>query len=327
MKLCIFGAGSVGGYLACFLAKGGADVSVVARGAHLAAIRVNGLTVETPDGAINVKLAASDDPADLGPQDAVIVTVKAPALPAVAATIGPLLGPATPVAFAMNGIPWWYFHAHGGPFDGRRLPRLDPDDALWRTVGPERAIGGIFWPACSTPAPGVVRLLTGAGRGTVFGEPDGTGTPRIDALATAFRAADLPVTIAGNIRALIWQKLAFNLSAGPMSVLTQSPVRATHEETALIACSRRMLAEAEAIALAMGYRLDIDADRVVAANTRLAHRPSILQDLEAGRPMEIDALYNVPLDMARMMGVATPMLDLLVSLIKVKARAAGFYSG
>jgi 2-dehydropantoate 2-reductase len=327
MRICIFGAGSVGGYLAAFLARGGADVSVVARGPHLAAIRINGLTVETPDGAINETLAASDDPADLGPQDAVIVTVKAPAQPAVAATIGPLLGPATPVAFAMNGIPWWYFHAHGGQFDGRRLPRLDPGDALWRAVGPERAIGGVFWPACSTPAPGVVRLLTGAGRGTVFGEPNGAISPRIESLAAAFRAAGLPVTIAANIRALIWQKLAFNLSAGPMSVLTQSPVRATHEEPALIECSRRMLAEAQAIALAMGHRLDIDAERVVAANTRLAHRPSILQDLEAARPMEVDALYTVPLDMARIMGVPTPTLDLLVTLIEVKAQAAGLYSG
>ncbi len=234
-------------------------MSVVARGAHLAAIRANGLTVETPDTTINVKLPASDNPADLGPQDAVIVTVKAPALPAVAATIAPLLGPDTSVAFPMNGIPWWYFHAHGGPLDGRRLPRLDPGDALWTAIGPHRAIGGIFWPACSVPAPGVVRLLTGAGRGTVFGEPDGSTTPRIEALAAAFRAADLPVTIAANIRELIWQKLAFNLSAGPMCVLTQSAVRATHEEPALIDCSRRMLAEAEAIALAMGYRLDIDA--------------------------------------------------------------------
>jgi 2-dehydropantoate 2-reductase len=327
VRLCIFGAGSVGGYLAGFLAKGGADVSVVARGAHLAAIRANGLTVETPDGAINVKLPASDDPAELGPQDVVIVAVKAPALPAVAATIDPLLGPETSVAFAMNGIPWWYFHAHGGPLDGRHLPRLDPGDALWNTIGPQRAIGGIFWPACSVPAPGVVRLLTGAGRGTVFGEPDGSTTPRIESLAAAFRAAGLPVTIAGNIRELIWQKLAFNLSAGPMCVLTQSPVRATHEEPALIECSRRMLAEAEAIALAMGYRLDIDVERVVATNTQLAHRPSILQDLEAGRPMEIDALYTVPLDIARMMGVPAPTLDLLVSLIRVKARAKGLYDG
>jgi len=327
VRICVFGAGAVGGYLAGFLAKGGADVSVVARGAHLAAIRADGLTVETPDGATNVKPRATDDPAELGSHDAVIVTVKAPALPAVAATIGPLLGPATSVAFAMNGIPWWYFHSHGGPFDDRRLPRLDPGDVLWNAVGPERAIAGIFWPACSVPAPGVVRLLAGAGRGTVFGEPDGTTSPRVESLAAAFRAADLPVAIADNIRALIWQKLAFNLSAGPMCVLTQSPVRETHEEPALIECSRRMLAEAEAIALAMGYPLDIDAERVVAANTRLMHRPSILQDLEAGRPMEIDALYTVPLDMARMVGVPTPTLDLLVSLIKVKAQSAGLYSG
>ncbi len=327
MRICVFGAGSVGGYLAGFLAKGGADVSVVARGAHLAAIRANGLTVETPDGSINVKLRASNNPAELGQQDAVLVTVKAPALNTVAATIAPLLGRDTSVAFPMNGIPWWYFHAHGGPLDGRHLPRLDPGDALWNTIGPQRAIGGIFWPACSVPAPGVVRLLTGAGRGTVFGEPDGATTPRIAALAGAFRAADLPVTIADNIRELIWQKLAFNLSAGPLCVLTQSPVCATHEEPALIECSRRMLAEGQAIALAMGYRLGIDADHVVAVNTQLAHRPSILQDLEAGRPMEIDALYSVPLDLARSAGVPTPMLDLLVGLIKVKALARGLYAG
>jgi 2-dehydropantoate 2-reductase len=325
VRICVFGAGAVGGYLAGFLAHGGPDVSVVARGVHLAAIRANGLRVETPDGAITARLRASDDPADLGPQDVVLVTVKAPALPSVAAAIAPLLGPDTAVAFPMNGIPWWYFHAHGGPLDGRRLPLLDPDDALWNAIGPQRAIGGIFWPACSTPAPGVVRLLTGAGGGTVFGEPDGSTTPRITALADAFRAADLPVTIAPNIRALIWHKLAFNLSAGPMCVLTQTSVRDTHTEPALIECSRRMLAEAKAIALAMGYPLDIDAEHVVATNTKLAHRPSILQDLEAGRPMEVDALYSVPLEMARMMDVPTPTLDLLAALIKVKARAAKLY--
>jgi 2-dehydropantoate 2-reductase len=325
MRICIFGAGSVGGYLAGYLAQGGAEVSVVARGAHLAAIRADGLTVETPDRSITVRPRASESPAELGAQDAVIVTVKAPALRAVAASIAPLLRPETPVAFVMNGIPWWYFHAHGGRLEGRRLPRLDPGNGLWRAVGPERAIGGIFWPACSVPAPGVVRLLTGAGRGTVFGEPDGTMTPRIEALAAAFRAADLPVTLASNIRELIWQKLAFNLSAGPMCVLTQSPVRATHEEPALVDCSRHMLSEAQAIALAMGYRLGIDVQRVIATNTHLAHRPSILQDLEGGRPMEIDALYTVPLEMARLMNVPTPTLDLVVAMIRLKSRAMGLY--
>jgi len=327
MRICVFGAGSVGGYLAGFLAQGGSDVSVVARGAHLAAIRTGGLHVETPDGSIAVHLPASDDPRDLGPQDVVIVTVKAPALPQVAAAIAPLLADHTLVAFPMNGIPWWYFHRHGGALDGHRLPRLDPDDALWNAIGPDRAIGGIFWPACSTPSPGVVRLLTGAGRGTVFGEPDGSTSPRINALAEAFRAAHLPVTIADDIRTLIWQKLAFNLSAGPMCVLTETPVAATHVEPALIACSRRMVTEAVAVARAMGITLDLDLDQIAAINTHLQHRPSILQDLQANRPMEIDALYSVPLDLARLTGVATPTLDLLVSLIKVKARARGLYAG
>jgi 2-dehydropantoate 2-reductase len=326
MRICVFGAGSVGGYLAGFLAQGGAEVSVVARGAHLAAIRADGLRVETPEGSVTAQLPASDVPRDLGPQDAVIVTVKAPSLPLVAGTIAPLLQRDTMVAFVMNGIPWWYFHRHGGALDGRRLLHLDPDEALWRAVGPERAIGGIFWPACSTPAPGVVRLLTGAGRGTVFGEPDGSTSPRITALADAFRAAQLPVTVADNIRTLIWQKLAFNLSAGPMCVLTETPVAATHTEPALIACSRRMVAEADAVGRAMGIALDLDLDQIVAINTQLQHRPSILQDLQAGRPMEIDALYSMPLEMARLAGVPTPTLDLLVSLIKVKARARGLYA-
>jgi 2-dehydropantoate 2-reductase len=325
MRICVFGAGSVGGYLAGYLARGGAEVSAVARGAHLAAIRANGLTVESPGESLTVRIAASDTPADLGPQDVVLVTVKAPALPDVAAAIAPLLDSGTAVAFVMNGIPWWYFHAHGGALEGRQLPLLDPGGALWRAVGPERAIGAVFWPACSVPSPGVVRLLTGAGSGTVFGEPSNVITPRLNALADAFDAAALPVTMTEDIRALIWRKLAFNLSAGPLTVLTETPVLDTHTEPALIDCSGQILREAIAIAAAMGITLDMDIPAIAETNKRLAHRPSILQDLTSGRPMEIEALYGVPLQMARMAGVPTPMLDVLVSLIKVKARARGLY--
>jgi len=326
MRVCVFGAGSVGGYLAGSLAEGGTKISVVARGAHLAAIRSDGLRVEMPDRSFTVRLPASDDPRELGPQDAVLVTVKSPSLPAVAAGAASLLHEETAVAFIMNGIPWWYFHAHGGPLDGRHLPLLDPGAALWRAVTPQRALGGIFWPACSVPAPGVVRLLSGAGRGTVFGEPDGRITPRIEAIAATFRAAGLPVSITSDVRTLIWQKLAFNLSAGPICVLTETPVRDTQTEDALIACSRRVLAEADRLARTMGIALDIDADNVVAINRGLGHRPSILQDLAAGRPMEIDALYSVPLEMAHAAGVDMPTLELLASLIKAKARAKGLYS-
>ncbi|HEX3994888.1 MAG TPA: 2-dehydropantoate 2-reductase [Acetobacteraceae bacterium] len=325
MRICVFGAGSVGGYLAAYLERGGAEVSVVARGAHLAAIRANGLTVETPDERLTVRVAASDNPAELGRQDLVLVTVKAPALPDVAVTIAPLLGSQTTVAFVMNGIPWWYFHAHGGPLNGRQMHSLDPDGALWRTVSPERAIGAVFWPACSVPSPGVVRLLTGAGGGTVFGEPSNTLTPRLQALADAFRAAGLPVTLTQDIRALIWRKLAFNLSAGPMCVLTETPVLDTHTEPALIDCSGAMLTEAVAVAAGMGITLNMNIAAIAETNKRLAHRPSILQDLTSGRPMEIEALYGVPLELARLAGVPTPMLDVLVGLIKVKARARGLY--
>jgi 2-dehydropantoate 2-reductase len=327
MRLCVFGAGAIGGWLAGLLAESGVEVSVVARGAHLAAIREHGLTVELQARTVRARVAASDRPEDLGAQDAVIVTVKAPALSSVAAGIGPLLGPQTMVAFVMNGIPWWYFYAHGGAMEGQRLARLDPGDALWQTVGPERVIGGIAWPASSVPSPGVVRMVSGETLGVTFGEPSGVLSPRLQALEEAFKRAGLPVAVSDRIRDLIWQKLIFNLSAGPMCVLTQTPVRATHEEPVLVGASRLVLAEAEAVARAMGRSPVVDVERTVTVNRSLGHRPSILQDLQAGRPMEIDALYAVPLEMARMVGVATPTLDLLVGLIKVKARAAGLYGG
>jgi 2-dehydropantoate 2-reductase len=178
VKICVFGAGAIGGYLAGFLAKSGADVSVVARGAHLQAIRDNGLKVELPDGNIvQARPRASDKPGDLGPQDAVLVTVKAPSLPSVADLIAPLLGPKTQVAFITNGIPWWYFLDHGGADDGRSLALLDPGDRLRTVVGRERVVGGIAWPASSIPAPGVVRMISGHSRGTFLGRPDGKATP------------------------------------------------------------------------------------------------------------------------------------------------------
>jgi 2-dehydropantoate 2-reductase len=329
LRVCVFGAGAVGGYLAGFLARGGADVSVVARGAHLAAIRADGLRVETPDETVTARVAASDDPAALGSQDAVLLTVKAPALAEVAARIGPLLGPETAVAFVMNGIPWWYFHGlgagSGSAWGGEAIPLVDPGGALARAVGAQRAIGGVFWPACSVPRPGVVRLLTGAGRGTALGEPDGSDSARVEALAGAFRAAGLPVTVSDRIRALIWHKLVFNLSAGPMCVLAQAAVKETHVEAALVGTSRKLLAEALALAAAMGFPMELDVEQVVATNVKLAHKPSILQDLEAERRMEIDALYSVPLQMAWAAGVAMPTLEVFSALIRMKARERGLY--
>jgi 2-dehydropantoate 2-reductase len=326
VKICIFGAGAMGGYLAGFLARSGADVSVVARGAHLKAIQDHGLKVEIADGSsIHVRPRASDDPTTLGPQDAVIVTVKAPAQPAVADRIAPLLGPKTPVAFIANGIPWWYFLGAGGRDDGKSLPLLDPGDRLRKVVGPERVVGGVIWPAASVPSPGVVRMTSGNSRGTFIGRPDGTTTPELDALVQAFRTAELPVTPTSRLRDFIWEKLAFNWSAGPMCVLTRSPVKATYEEPVLVEASHRLMAEAQALIRAMGCATEVDVERIVGVNTKLGHRPSVLQDLMAARPMEIDALYTVPLEMAKSAGVPTPTMAMLAALIRVRAREEGIY--
>ena len=325
MKICVFGAGAIGGWLAGALAESGVDVSVVARGAHLEAIRRDGLTVETPARTTVSRVRASDDAASLGPQDAVVVTVKAPSLPGVAGAIGGLLREETPVAFLTNGIPWWYFQGHGGRDDDRRLPVLDPGDVLRQAIGRARTVGGIAWPASSVPAPGVIRMISAANRGIVLGAPDGVTTLAIAGLAEAFTQAGVAVQVSERIRDLIWEKLAFNLSAGPMCVLTEAPVKATHVEPALIEASRRVLGEAAALIAAMGCTAPIDVERTVAINTTLGHRPSILQDLMARRQMEIDALYGVPLELAKSAGVAMPVLELLVGMIKVRAREAGLY--
>lgn len=317
----MFGAGAIGGHVAARAAKGGAEVSVVARGANLEAMRANGLRVVASDGEIVARVTATDNPEKLGHQDVVIVTVKAPALPAVAARIGPLLGPDTRVVFAMNGIPWFYFHGHGGELDGLRLARIDPDDALWRAVGPDRAVAGIVYSACVVSAPATIQV-TGPSK-LILGAPDGTTSPAVENLAKVLRAGGLGIDLTPEMRPAIWRKLLLNLFTGPLCVVAQSNIQDMIAEPAAEAASRACLAEALAIAHAMGHPIEINADRLVAGLHGMTHKPSVLQDLELGRPMEIDAVFDAPLHLARRQGVATPTLDLLVGLMKLRARAAG----
>ncbi len=325
MKVCVFGAGSVGGHMAGRLAQNGADVSLVVRGAHLAAIQARGLQVRAPDGVIDAKVKASADPADLGPQDAVIVSVKAPALPSVAASIRPLLGPDTAVAFVMNGIPWWYFYKEGGPHDGTHLARIDPADAVWTAVGPERAIGGVINSSCTVLEPGVVQVLTARGR-VALGEPDGSLSPRVQALAAAMHSEYLACEAVPRIRERIWIKLVQNVTAGPLNVLTQATGQDIFPDPVLQAAARRCADEIAAIAAAMGFSITPDVDDQVARSTKgPVHTPSILQDLQLGRPMEVDAMFAVPLEIARLAGVPTPTLDLLVAMVQLRARRAGLY--
>jgi 2-dehydropantoate 2-reductase len=326
MRICVFGAGAIGGQLAMRMVRGGAAVSVIARGPHLAAIQRNGLRVRTRDGELQARVEATDDPATLAAQDAVIVAVKAPALPAVATTIAPLLRPDTPVAFVMNGIPWFYFHALGGELEGRRLPRIDPADELWGVVGPERAIAGVIYAAGAVVAPGIIEVENPNCR-VILGEPDGRVSERVQSIAALIDAGGMTAVVSPAIRDEIWNKLLSNLVSSSLSVLAQATVRKVYEEPACVEAARRIMTEAAAVAVALGAAPDLDNEKRIAHSSRLDHKPSILQDLELGRPMEIDSIFDAPLELARMVGAATPTLDLVVGLLKARARSAGLYAG
>jgi 2-dehydropantoate 2-reductase len=326
MRVCVFGAGAIGGHLAVRFARGGAEVSVIARGPHLAAIQRDGLTVHAVDGQHHVTLPASDSPEALGPQDAVVVTVKAPALPQVAASITPLLGADTGVAFVMNGIPWWYFHGLSGPLEGRRLPRIDPDNVLWRGVGPERAIGGVVYAASAVTAPGVIDVEQPRSR-VVFGEPDGRLSDRAKRLAALLQAGGIVGEASSDIRTEIWNKLISNLAGGTLAVLGGAAPREVYADPVLAAAGERVMAEAVAIAEALGSKPHRNFAQRIASMTAMDHKPSILQDLELGRPMEVDGLFDAAVALARLAGVAVPTLELLVGLAKVRARGAGLYDG
>jgi 2-dehydropantoate 2-reductase len=323
VRLCVYGAGAIGGNLAARFAKGGADVSLVARGAHLAAIQANGLTMHAHDGTHVSHPRASADPAELGPQDAVIVTVKTPALPSVAAGIAPLLRADTPVIFVMNGIPWWYFDQHGGAHDGMRLDAADPGGALRAAVGIERTLGGVVYTAAEVTAPGVVHSEHGNIR-LVIGEPDGRISDRARAVSAVLEAGGMPCPVAPDIRTELWSKLLGNLSSGPICLVTGMGVRDSFADPLLRDAARISAREGQAIAAALGRMVpDAVVDRV--AGSTMAHKPSILQDLELGRPMEFATLFDLPLHLARLAGVPTPQLDLLVALAKQVARAKGAY--
>lgn len=325
MKVCVFGAGAIGGHCAVRLVKGGADVSVVARGAHLAAMRQHGLRMNAPDEQMTVRLRATDVPADLGPQDVVIVAVKAPALPGVASAIGPLLGPDTAVAFLMNGIPWWYHHAADGPTAGQALPLLDPGSRLQDGVGFARAIGGVVYSACTVTEPGVVHVEHARNR-LVLGEPSGVLSNRLHALAEPLRAGGLVIDVTERIRDAVWSKLLLNLGSGLLGVLTASAPREFYTDEACRQATRDVVREATEIAAAMGCAVVGDVEGQIRNGSKSGHRTSILQDLDLGRPMEIDALYTVPLEMARRAGVKTPVLNLLVAMTRARAKAAGLYA-
>lgn len=288
----------------------------------MVAIRAHGLTVNMDEANLHVNLPASDDPRDLGPQDAVLVTVKTHALQGVANTIGPLLGPQTSVVFIQNGIPWWYYHGMEGAEYNRRLPQLDPGDALWNAIGPQRVIGAIASSACTLSEPGIVQVRGGS-LPIVLGEPSGALSPRVAALAAILEKAKQPIQLSERILDRIWMKLALNLSSGPLSVLTPIPLRDINAVPAFFDARHRILDEVATIAASMGCVIQVDHGMKFASTSQ--HIPSIGQDMLAGRKLEIDSMFLTPLQMARENGVSTPILSLLTALAIAKAQVAGLY--
>ena len=324
MRICIYGAGAIGGYLGVKLALGGQEVSLVARGAHLEAIRRGGLRLLAGGEELVAHPPATDDPAALGPQDYVIVAVKAYAAPGIVAPMQPLLGAETAVVTAMNGVPWWYFHGLEGPWRDRRLPSIDPGDAQWDGIGPSRAIGCVVYPATEIAEPGVIRHISG--NRFTLGEPSGEKTPRVRALAKALIGAGFRAPVR-RIRDEIWVKLWGNLCFNPISALTGETLDVVATDPGTTAVSRAMMGEARRIAERLGVRFPVDADRRIAGAAAVGpHRTSMLQDLERGRVLEIDALVTAVQEMGRLVGVETPTIDVVLALVRQRARRAGLYT-
>lgn len=327
MRICIFGAGAIGGFLAHSLAGvEGINLSVVARGAHLAAMRENGLTLERDSIRTTVSVNASDDPRELGEQDYVIVALKAHQAWECAGLMEPLFKTGTAIVTCQNGVPWWYFHKLEGPHEGHHLDSVDEGGRQWSLIGPERAIGCVVYPATTIIEPGVIRHIYGDK--FCLGEPDGHRSARAARLSAAIEAGGLKAPVLHDIRSEIWLKLWGNLCFNPLSALTHATLDVVATDPGTRALARAMMMEAHEIATRLGAHFRVDVERRIDGAARVgAHRTSMLQDLEAGRPMEIDALVTAVQEMGRITGVETPFIDAVLALVQQLGRTHGLYEG
>ena len=305
MRIVIAGAGAIGGYLGARLAKAGADVVLFARGPHLQAMRERGVRVISPDGDFEVRPAVTSDLSTIGQADVVVLGVKAHGLMALAPQLRPLFGPDTAVVSTQNGIPWWYFQGVGGEYEGWRLERVDPGGAIASAIEPRRVIGSLAYFATDIIEPGVIRHTEG--NRISLGEPDGSRSDRCRALAEALIAAGLRAPVTTRFRTEVWVKLLGNVAFNPISALTGGTLEelARHPETSAVI--RTVMAETEAVAARLGITLPISIDQRMAGAEKVgAHKTSMLQDFEAGRPMELDAIVGAVVELGERLGVPMP---------------------
>ena len=322
MNICVYGAGAIGGLMAAWLSRSGHDVSLVARGAQLEAIRRHGLRVRTKDKTESFQIKAESDPAKLGVQDYVLVTVKAQSLTGVAETIKPLLGKDTSVVTAMNGVPWWFFHGIQGR--DARLESLDPGGVLSRAIPTERVVGCVIHLAASTPEPGLISHNMGAK--LILGEPGGKNGPRTKRIADAFTAAGFEVVVSPSIEKEFWVKLLGNVSFNPVSALTVATADRLIQNEEVKAYMVEIMREVLAIGRAVGVDADIEPEkRIDMARILGPFKTSMLQDLEAGKALEIDGLLAGTLEIARKAGVRAPFTESLFGLIRARAQSTGQY--
>jgi len=324
MRICVYGAGAIGGYIAVSLARSGVETSVVARGPHLEAIRRDGLTLKIAGETLNVRLAASHEPATLGTQDYVIVTLKAHQIAALAAQIKTLCGPGTAILYAVNGVPWWYFYGLEGPWRNHRLASVDPGGVIWDTLGPEHALGCVVLPAAELVAPGVIEHRDSDR--LPIGEPDGTRSERAARLSQALIKAGLRAPVRTRIRDEIWVKLWGNVAFNPVSALTGATLKAIVDDPQLHALVRRAMLEAQRVGEALGATFAVDVDRRIAGGGEVGeHKTSMLQDLERGRAMEIDPMVTAVAELGDLTGIDTPTIDAILALVRGRGRTAGCY--
>lgn len=326
-RICIFGAGAIGGYLAAALDNAGAAVSLVARGPHLEAILKNGLTFEKDGVTSTHHLPASSDPADLGPQDVVFLAVKAHGIPAIIDGLKPLLHDDTIIVPAVNGLPWWYFHGAGTgtALDEQPLLAVDPDRRIWDEIGPQRAIGCVVYPACEIAAPGHVRHLDGDRFS--LGEPSGERTDRIRDLSALMIAGGLKAPVRPRIRDEIWIKLWGNCSFNPVSALTGATLDEIGNDPGSRQLVTDIMTEVQAIGEAAGARFGVSIDKRIAGATAIVgHKPSTRQDIEAGRPLEIDPILTAVIELADRLEIEAPVLSRVTALLKLQAATLGLYT-
>jgi 2-dehydropantoate 2-reductase len=328
MKICVYGCGAIGSLIAARLADGGANVSVLARGAHLAAMQANGLKLLPMNNGepLTASVNASGNPVEIGVQDVVFLTLKSHSVPGIADEIAPLLGPNTVVVTAYNGLPWWYFYGADNDFGIPGLTSVDPGGRLWQSIGPERALGCVVYPAAAIESPGVVRHVFGD-RFTI-GEPDGRPTVRAAAVSGTLELAGFTAEVSSDIRTDLWAKLVANAAFNPISVITGKTLGEMMDDAATYRLLQQVMAEVIEVAAALAVDVPVTPGQLLAVTRQLGnHKTSMLQDYEAGRKLELAAVVDAVLEVASLRGVSASNLKMVRELVGAKEKSAVVCAG